>query len=128
VVCCEEDCSLLPTTREQPVRVAYGAAQVAPGGNGEVSVPTHRVYKECARRFDTTLVSEWRSTKIYWRNDAVLERVALKRRLEGARGRRADILVRGLLWYSSTTPCDCKFVDRELNAAMNIRRCFLDTA
>jgi hypothetical protein len=33
--------------------VAYGSAKFAPGGRGELSVPTSRAYKECASRVGT---------------------------------------------------------------------------
>lgn len=92
--------------------LAYGAAQFDPGGKGEVSVPTTRAFKECAARFRTVLVDEFRTTRVSWKDDSVLEPV----------GRRdLRVAVRGLYRCCSTE--GNKFVDRDVNAALNIRRC-----
>ena len=44
--------------------VAYRAAKFAPGGRGELSVPTSRAYKECATRINTKVTAEFRSSKM----------------------------------------------------------------
>ena len=97
----------------KPVAVAYGAAKFAPSARGEVAVPTTRAFRECAARFETVvLVDEFRTTKVCATDGSVLKAV---------RSRATGAAVRGLLWYDSTI--SNKFVDRDLNAALNIRRC-----
>lgn len=97
------------------VVIAYGSAKFAPGGKGEVSVPVSRVYKECERRFDTYPVDEFRTSKIDAMDNSVLKLVVRK---------DTNKAVRGLLWCSSTNR-KSKFIDRDVNAALNIRRCFM---
>ena len=96
--------------------LAYGSAKFAPGGKGEVSVPTTRAFKEMSYRLAIRLICEFRTSKVYWKDDSVLLRVAKK----GVDGKLVD--VRGLLWCSSTKETN-KFVNRDLNAAINILRC-----
>jgi len=96
----------------KPVAVAYGSAKFAAGGRGEVSVPTSRAYKECASRFETVLIHEFRTTRVSAQDGSLLKAV---------RSRQKGCEVRGLLWYDSTNVS--KFVDRDLNAALNIRWC-----
>lgn len=100
--------------------IAYGSAKFAPGGKGELAVPTSRAYKECSYRFATVPVCEFRTTKVHHGTWTVLQRVVK----QNGRG-RGD--VRGLLWYSSTTPIGTsKFVNRDVNAALNIRHCLIN--
>lgn len=96
--------------------LAYGSAKFAPGGKGELSVPTTRAFKEMSYIFAIRLICEYRTSKVYWKDDSVLLRVAKK----NANGRLVD--VRGLLWCGSTKETN-KFVNRDLNAAVNILRC-----
>ena len=97
--------------------LAYGASKFAPGGKGEVSVPTSRAYKECSYRFKTIPVDEFRTSKIYYKDDTILEPVGKK----SAEGK--TVTVRGLFWCCSTKYNE--FVNRDLNGAINIRRCAL---
>jgi transposase len=92
--------------------IAYGSAKFASTGKGEMAVPTTRAYKECTQRFITVPVDEFRSTKVNHRDDTLLQSVKRKDK---------NVIVRGLLWCSSTNVN--KFVNRDLNAAINIRRC-----
>ena len=94
--------------------VAYGSAKFAPGGKGELSVPTTRAYKECAFRVTTIATDEFRTSKVYSIDNSVLQLVAQK-----DRPRRA---LRGVLWSVTKQ----RFVSRDLNAALNIRRCLLN--
>jgi len=103
---------------DKNVVIAYGSAKFASTGPREVAVPTTRAFKECSIRFNTHVVNEWRSTKISCEDDSILQRVA--RRSEG---RLVD--VRGLLWRGSANNIQGKLINRDLNAALNIRRCFL---
>ena len=97
--------------------VAYGAAKFAPGGKGEMAVPTSRAFKECSYRFLTVPVDEFMTTKMY-NGDKQTVLKAVQRRDTGA-------TVRGLLWCDSSTKDQSKFVNRDLNAALNIRDCFM---
>lgn len=96
--------------------MVYGSAKFSPGGKGEVSVPTSRAYKECSYRMKVYPICEFRSTKVYWKDYSVLDQV-MKRDKTGKL-----IAVRGLLWCSSTKETN-KFINRDLNAAINILNC-----
>lgn len=96
--------------------VSYGSAHFAPGGSGEVSVPTSRAFQECSNRFRTQYVDEFRTTAVWWEDpNIVLKKVM-----------RADTRteVRGLHWCESTNGI-CKLLNRDLNAAINIRNCLI---
>jgi hypothetical protein len=99
------------------VIIAYGAAGFAPTGKREKAVPTKWALDECRRRFKTWLTDEFRSTRVGWEDGTMLKAV-----MSG----RSGYKVRGLLWCESTIPGRSKFVDRDLNAAINIRRCFIE--
>lgn len=90
--------------------VAYGNAKFPSGGAGEQSVPTTRAYKECASRVETYWADEHRTSKVHCRDDSVLQLVATKSCPSRA--------LRGLL----INPTLHKFVSRDRNAALNIRR------
>ena len=118
--------------------VAYGSAKFAPGGKGELSVPTSRAFKECASRVGlgaaetrrqrscqvvAKITSEFRSSKVDYRDDSVLQFVSVNsfsprsssyNRLQ----REKQDSLRGLLWNVVRG----EFVSRDLNAALNIRR------
>jgi hypothetical protein len=96
----------------KPVVVAYGAAKFAPGGGGEMAVPTTQAFKKCVQRFKTVLVDEFRSTMVNAGDGTIMKMVESKRK---------NAEVRGLMWCGSTN--NGKFVNRDLNAALNIRRC-----
>jgi hypothetical protein len=97
--------------------LAFGAAKFAPGGKGEVSVPTTRAFKECSNRFPIIPVDEFRTTMVHWKDLSVLKKV----------GKYGDdgklVTVRGLLWCCSTIKGESKFVNRDVNASINILRC-----
>ena len=94
------------------VVIAYGSAKFAPGGKNEIAVPTTSAFKECKYRFPIVVVDEFRTTKVHYEDDTILQKV-------GKKGLQKE--VRGLLWCSSTIRS--KFVDRDRNAALNIMRC-----
>ena len=94
--------------------VAYGNGTFAPGGVGEQSVPTTRAYKECASRVATYTIDEFRTSKVDYRDDSVLQKIVMR----DGRG----FPLRGLL--VNTEQDD--FVSRDLNAALNMRRCLVD--
>ena len=104
------------------VVVAYGSASYAPGGRFELSVPTTKAFKECAARFQTRAVDEYRTTAVHHEDDSILQRVAVRGRRTANWDARAKATVsRGLLWCGSTG--NSKFVNRDKNAALNILRC-----
>lgn len=107
------------TSRE--VVVAYGSARYAPGGKFEVSVPTTRAFKECTSRFRTHSVDEYRTTMVHHEDDSILQRVGVRRRMANYERAVAPTVSRSLLWCGSTG--NCKFVNRDKNAAINILRC-----
>lgn len=79
---------------EKPV-IAYGAAKFNPNSKSELSAPTTFLSKRCAKHYPTIYVDEYNTTKVCHR---------------------------GLRWCSSTK---CRtLVNRDLNAALNILRCF----
>ena len=100
---------------DQNTIVAFGSAKFAPTGKGELSVPTTRAYKELSYRVKTFLVDEFRTSKIYWKDDSILQNVARPKESNGYE------TVRGLLWCCSTK--SNMFVNRDTNAAINIWRC-----
>lgn len=102
-----------PTKR---VVMAYGAAKFDATGKGELSVPTTKIYQETILRFKTYLIDEFRTSKICYKDDSVLRLVSTKKKPRTG--------LRGLLWCGSTT--NKFFIDRDLNAALNIRRCLID--
>ena len=104
------------STRE--VVLAYGSAKFASGGKKEISVPTTRAFKECKERFPIKIIDEFRTSKIHYEDDSILQKV----RFNDAK--RKDYWLRGLLWCSS--PNKSKFVSRDLNAALNILRCAIN--
>lgn len=102
--------------------VAYGNAKFGSGNMpGKHDVPTSRAYKECASRYLTYQVDEFRTSRVDAETETVLTSVCRKE------NRTAGIQksVRGLLWCESTNDNRSKFVNRDLNAAINIRRCLL---
>jgi hypothetical protein len=99
------------------VIVAFGAAKFAPVGKGELAVPTSRAFKECGSRFPTFPTDEFRTTKVY-NGDKTTVLQTVKRNDSGKQ-------VRGLLWCRSTITKESKFINRDLNAALNIRDCLL---
>lgn len=128
----------------RPVAVAYGAAKFAPTGPGEIAVPTSRAYKECARRVLTIPTDEHLTTKRDYHTGEVLQLVRKRirrpsrrheltteaqekvRKYYRRRNSRRSCIIRGLLWCGSTKQAG-RFVDRDENAALNIRRCLLET-
>lgn len=111
----------------RPILVAYGSAKMAPGGKGEVSVPVSRAFKECNARFETHIVDEFRTTRVCFMDDSILEKVGVIK--EKPTGERETETVRGLLWCRSTNETrsagNGKFISRDKNGALNILRCFL---
>ena len=112
---------------DRPVLVAYGSAKLASGGKGEVCVPVSGVFHACKDRVPTYIVDEWRSTRISYTDDSILGYVGT---ISKEKDKEDTVRqVRGLLWGQSTNQTNgkfvSKFVNRDLNGALNIHRCFL---
>jgi hypothetical protein len=128
--------SALKEDESQRLVVAYGAGRWKIR-KGCTPAPTTRTYKECARRFVTIPVDEFRTSYTHHELGCTLQRVEMEKRqrspediikygplTEEQMERRAK--VRGLLALVSTTNHGKKrmdFVNRDFNAAINIRRC-----
>lgn len=97
--------------------VGYGSAKFNPTAKNELAVPTSRAYKECSYRFKTILVDEFRTSKIYHEDERTI--------LQMVKRKDKNKVIRGLLWYSSTIESKNKFVNRDLNAALNILSCLV---
>ena len=109
-------CAAVSKERDPRIIMAYGAAGFSSGAKREPSVPTKWALKMCQRHFETYMVDEFRTSRVNYKDDSLLKSV---------RSEATDRGVRGLLWCESTIPGKGKFVDRDLNAAINIRRCFV---
>ena len=126
--------SMNPKGSIKPV-IAYGAAKFNPTSTSELSAPTCSLSKKCATFYPTAMVDEFRTTKICYNCDCQLHPVAkqvevvkttifpnkfLKLKVE--KTQLEDREIRGLRWCSSTK---CRtFKNRDMNAALNILRCF----
>jgi hypothetical protein len=100
--------------------IAFGSAKFAASGKGEVAVPTTRAFKECSYRFPIKLVDEFRTSKLFWKDEHLLQLVTKKNKDPA----KKDVPVHGLLWCCSTNEAYAnKFVDRDVNAAKNIYKC-----
>jgi hypothetical protein len=96
--------------KEKPT-IAYGAAKFNPNNKNELSAPTTYLSKRCAVHFPTVFVDEYNTTKVCACCDSKLSPVVI----DGQERR-------GLRWCCSTK---CRtFQNRDLNAALNILRCF----
>ena len=93
------------------VVLAYGDAGFSSEGKGELSVPTTTMLKVCKRRYTTVLVDEYLTTQIHHESREKMATVMQNGKT-----------VRGLRWCYSTK--GGKFVDRDINAALNIKRCY----
>ena len=96
----------------RPPKIAYGNGCTQAGGKGEMSVPVSRAFRECCYRFQVKVIDEFRTTKIFHEDGSQLQNVMRMDKRER---------LRGLLWCNS--PEKNKFVNRDFNGAMNIRRC-----
>ena len=106
-------------TSDKKIVVGYGSAKFNPTAKNEVAVPTSRAYKECTYRFKTVPVDEFRTSKIYYGDSSTI--------LQTVKRADKDTVIRGLLWYSSTIESENKFVNRDVNGAINILNCLVKT-
>ena len=128
--------SALKEDESQRLVVAYGAVRWKTQ-RGCTPVPTTRSYKECARRFVTIPIDEFRTSYTHHELGCTLQRVEMEKcqrspedikkygpLTEELLERRAK--VRGLLALVSTTingKNRFEFVNRDSNAAINIWKC-----
>jgi hypothetical protein len=91
--------------------LAYGDAGFSSSGIRELSVPTSGLVKACAKRYTVQMIDEFRTSQIHHYENAKLAKVT-----------QNGFKVRGLLWCRSTR--GCKFVNRDVNAALNMLRCY----
>ena len=110
----QERCEAVAPGRR--VVTAYGAAGFSATAKREQSVPVDWAKEAYARRFEVRLVDEFRSSRVHWRDGSLLKAVWSV----AQHGR-----VRGLQWCDSTIRWESKYLDRDLNAAINIRSCLL---
>ncbi len=89
--------------------LAYGAARFPSSKKGELASPTTKAFREASSQFRAVLVNEFRSTVIHHECNQQMQLVQSQKRKN---------TVHGLHWCCS--PNCCKFVDRDLNAAINI--------
>lgn len=95
--------------------IAYGAAKFNPTNKNELSAPTTYLSKRCFKFYPTIMIDEYNTTKVCADCECGLSKVA-----KMVEGKLRE--VRGLRWCCST---NCRtFKDRDLNAAVNILRCF----
>lgn len=116
--------------------VAYGAGRSV-ATKGSTPAPSTRAFNECKKCFTTIPVDEFRTTYTHHEFGCVLARVEKRRRprtrmQEYAYGQETNrqlvrrSKVRGLLWCDSTSNRARKhFVNRDFNAAINIRKCLI---
>ena len=96
---------------EESPTIAYGAARFNPNNKNELSAPTTYLSKRCEKHHPTVFVDEFNTTKVCSHCNEKLYSVAIDGKEK-----------RGLRWCCSTK---CRsFRNRDLNAALNILRCF----
>jgi hypothetical protein len=122
----------------RPVKLLYGSAKFCANVHGAALTPTTQAYREMVRRFpDVRAIPEFRTTRTDSVTDTLLKGIAVRRlneprelqawkefvRRKKKSALRALATLRGLLWCGSTIDTRGKFVDRDVNAAINIWRC-----
>ena len=104
---------------KKPV-IAYGSANFACSGRGEVSVPVKYVKEKCKQYFETVDVNEFRTSLICPDCDQPLCKVVKK--VEDEKRVRQ---MRGLRRCRSTVCSRFSFKNRDLVGAKNILRCLV---
>jgi len=128
--------SALKKDESQRLVVSYGAGRWA-SKKGTTRAPTTRPYRECARRFVTIPIDELRTSYTHHELGCTPQKVEMEKcqrspedikkygpLTEEQMERKTK--VRGLLALVSTTNNGkerMEFVNRDFNAAINIRRC-----
>jgi hypothetical protein len=97
--------------------IAYGDAGFASTSKYELSAPTTTLEKQCRKWFKIVKVDEFRTTQLDYETNTKLCKVIEVNKEKQQRS------VRGLLWYRKTNEV-CKFINRDINAAKNILKCY----
>lgn len=108
------------------VVVAYGAAKFNPTGKNELSAPTTRLSRRCARFHITKMVDEYNTTKLCYCCHKPLTPLVDVSKVNNKVEERD---IRGLRWCNNsneTITCR-KFLTRDFNACINIYQCFVNS-
>jgi hypothetical protein len=100
--------------------IAFGDAGFASTAKHELAAPTTTLEKECKKWYKVIKVDEFRTTQLYCDTGAILTKI--KEHSLTKDGKAYVKTIRGLLM--SKTSKFCKFIDRDLNAAKNIMKCY----
>lgn len=121
----------------RPVKLLYGSAKFSSNVHGKAPTPMTGAFRAMSERFrDWRAICEYRTTRVHAETDTLLKGMgvrqlheprqleewkAFKRRKLGEKDSwKAKTVLRGLLWCGSTIDKRGKFVDRDVNAAINI--------
>jgi hypothetical protein len=96
--------------------ILYGAAKFNPNGKHELSAPTTYLSKHCSIHFPVQYIDEYYTSKVCSKCDQILRPVSSR-----INGKVREI--RGLRHCDSNVCAQTSFVNRDLNAALNILRC-----
>jgi len=124
----------------RPVKLLYGSAKFCANVHGAAPTPTTSAYRAMVVRFpDVNNIPEFRTTRVHAGTDTLLKGIAVRqphepsdlddwkafkrKRLDPKERWKALVTLRSLLWCGSTIDKRGKFVDRDVNAAINIWRC-----
>lgn len=100
--------------------IAFGDAGFASTAKHEIAAPTTTLEKECRKWYKVIKVDEFRTTQLHCDTGDILTKV--KEHSLTKDGKAYAKTVRGLLRYKTSK--FCKFIDRDLNAAKNIMKCY----
>jgi hypothetical protein len=100
--------------------IAFGDAGFASTAKHELAAPTTTLEKECGKWYKVVKVDEFRTTQLHCESGSILTKI--KERLLTKDGKPFSKTIRGLLRYKTSK--FCKFIDRDLNAAKNILKCY----
>jgi hypothetical protein len=101
-------------------QILYGAAKFNPNSRNELSAPTTFMSSSCARFFPIRFVDEFYTSKICAKCNQVLSPVVTRDK----KGQVREI--RGLRRCKSNVCSQAPFMNRDLNAALNILRCGIE--
>jgi hypothetical protein len=85
-----------------------------------LSAPTTTLEKQCKKWYKVLKVDEFRTTQLHCDTGDILQKV--KEVSLTKNGKTFNKTIRGLLRYKTAN--FCKFIDRDLNAAKNILKCY----
>jgi hypothetical protein len=118
--------SMASPAGQPPPIIAYGAAMFSASGNGgEESVPVQSTSKRCMQHYRTVFIDEFRTSQVCHRCAHRTQPVAKMKDVVNTTTKRVErkmYSVRGLRWCCSTT-CTRTFLNRDVNAALNILQC-----